>query len=158
MTRTATKEFVGRGFADFTVPVPLSVWLYLPKEDEVGTNAAVILDIPRSREKRLTIGGLHTGRKEVSHQLELRVWYTNDDSQVGGRVFEVLLSKVDDVLRGFNTPQAVSDPNTGEQSTVVYVAEEIDTAVSFPEAYEEGGSNLVFMAVKTATVVEHVEG
>lgn len=158
MSRLALKQFMAQVLADITEPMPCDVWTQLPKEDEVGTNAVIIALVPRSREKRKTISGLHSSIKEVEHMLELRVFWTNDESQQGGTQFDTLLQVVDRLVKAQSTPLMLTDPETGDQSQLIYLGEEIETVVPEPESVGDSASALMFSAVKSVQAVEYLQG
>jgi hypothetical protein len=157
MSRLAIKEYCRQQLALLDVPVPCAVLVQRPKEIEVGEQAVMVVQVPETKERRLT-ASRGVGRKELLHRVRLDLYWLAADEQAGGRAFDGLLEQVDAIFRSAAIPAAVSDPDTGAASVVVWIGEEIETTVEEPLLDESLAGLVVFAAQKTLPVTEHLVG
>ena len=157
MSRLAIKEFCRRQMALLDVPAPCAVLTQRPKAIGVGEQAVIVVGVPASKEERLTLGR-GSGRKRVDHQVRLDVYWLAADEQDGGDEFDGLLEQIDGIFRSVTIPAGVQDPATGASSVVVWIGEEIETAVDEPVLDGSLQGLVGFSARKTLLVTEHVTG
>lgn len=160
MTQLAVKTEIAKLFSDITSPVSCDVFIQMPREDQVGLKAILLISIKQSRESRESLG-FGIGIKQIQHSVSIQSWYVNDDPQVGGREFDVLISVIQKLLRGYGAPgaaQQISDPETGEQSQILWLGEEITSAIQTPEISEETSGEFIFSGVVNTVVVEQIQG
>jgi hypothetical protein len=113
--------------------------------------------VAESKERRLTLSR-GAGRKEVVHQVRLDVYWIAADEQQGGAAFDDLLEQIDGIFRAVAIPVAIADPDSGGQSVLLWIGEEITTIVDEPLLDESLQGHVVFAAQKTLAVTEHVVG
>ncbi len=157
MTRLAVKGYCQEQLALLDVPVSCAVLAQRPREIAAAEQAVIIVTLPESREERFTAPRL-AGRKQVTYGVGLEVYWVAADDQAGGAAFDQLLDQIDQRFRLAALPAAVQDPQSGEPSQIVFIAEEIATAVEEPLLVEELQGYIVFTARKTVQVVEHLTG
>lgn len=157
MTRLAVKSYCERLLALLDVPVPCAVLTQRPREISVGEQAVLLIALPASKEERFA-GPRPAGRKQVTHRVALDVYWVAADDQQGGESFDQLLEQIDALFRGATMPAAVRDPQSGTESQIVFIAEEIETAVNEPQLIEQLEGYIVFTAQKMVQVVEHTTG
>ena len=157
MSQLAVKRFCRRQLALLDVPVQAAVFSQRPRQVAVGDQAVVVITIPQSRERRLTLSR-GAGRKAIVHQVRLDIYWLATDEQDGGRQFDGLLARLDQLFRATPLPAALSDPESGEQSVLTAVGEEIDTRLEPPLLDEQGEGLVAFTAEKLLTITEHVTG
>lgn len=156
MSELAVKLYVQQQLALLDVPVDARVFSHRPKEVEIGEQAVVVITIPRSREKRLTIPR-GQGAKRIDHEVRLHCYMLHDDEQAGGRMFDGLKWQIDRQFRTALIPVVISDPDSGEQSGIVLIGEEIETRTEEPQMEAEFGT-AIFYAEVTLSVWENVQG
>ncbi|MCL4545104.1 MAG: hypothetical protein M1118_10990 [Chloroflexi bacterium] len=157
MSRLAVKEYCRQQLALLDVPVPCVVLAQRPREIAAAEQAVIIVTLPESREERFTAPRLF-GRKQVTYGAGLEIYWVAADDQAGGTAFDQLLDQIDQYFRLAALPVAIRDPQSGEESQIVFIAEEIATAVEEPLLVEELQGYIVFTARKTVQVVEHTTG
>ena len=157
MSQLAVKLYAQQQLALLDVPVQAAVFSQRPKQVAVGDQAVVVITCPESRERRLTVTR-GSGRKEVVHRLRLEVYWVAADEQTGGRAFDTLLWQLDNLFRSVAIPAAVSDPESGEASVVLFIGEAIETTLHEPVLDEAPQGLVAFSAEKVLTVTEHVTG
>ncbi|GEM_PF-6024082 len=150
MSRFAIKAYCRQQMALLDVPAPCAVLTQRPKEIEVGEQAVIVVNVPESKERRYTLNR-GFGRKQIEHRVAA-------DAQAGGQAFDSLLEQIDGIFRAVVIPANVSDPDSGGQSVIVWIGEEIDTTVEEPLLDESLQGMVVFSAQKQLAVTEHVAG
>lgn len=156
MSRLAVKAFVAQQLALLDIPVPLTVLTQRPKEVEVGIHAVVVIELPETKEMRLTLGRPN-GSKKVEHRVSLGIYWMGVDPTTGDR-FDELLDQMDDILRTTTIPVTLTDPQSGSKSQLVWIGEEIETRVHEPLLDESLEGLIVYSAEKTYAVWEQVTG
>ena len=68
------------------------------------------------------------------------------------------MEQIDGIFRTVTIPVAISDPDSGSQSVLVWIGEELTTSVAEPLLDESLQGLVVFTAQKTLAVTEHVTG
>lgn len=157
MSRSAIKAYCQRQLALLDIPVPCAVVTQRPKEIAVGEQAVVAIGVATSHEKRFTLSR-GAGRKQVEHQVRLDIYWVAADEQQGGEAFDDLLEQIDTIFRGVPIPANIQDPDSGAQSVILWIGEEIETAVDEPLLDESLQGLVVFTAMKTLAVTEHLTG
>ena len=157
MSVVAIKTYVQQQTALLDVPVTCEIFAQRPKEVEVGQNAIIVVNVPQSREKRLTMPRTY-GQKVIEHQVSLVVYWVSDDEQTGGQYFDGLLWQIDHIFRTTAIQATITDPDNGEQSVLDFVGENIDTRVDAPEFAGEDQSVVVFAAEKVLLLSERLVG
>ncbi|HEY8744820.1 MAG TPA: hypothetical protein VIU62_17155 [Chloroflexota bacterium] len=157
MSRLAVKAYCRQAMALLDVPVPCVVVTQRPREIAVGEQAVITINVPESKERRLTLSR-GAGRKEISHQVRLDIYWIAADEQQGGAAFDDLLEQIDGIFRTVTIPVAISDPDSGSQSVLVWIGEDLTTSVAEPLLDESLQGLVVFTAQKTLAVTEHVMG
>lgn len=160
MTQLAVKSEVARLLEKITSPVVCDVFTQLPREDEIGLNAVISVAVSSSSEKRETLG-FGIGMKRVQHTVECRLWWVSDDAQKGGRLFDTLVAIIQGIIRGYGAPgeaQSILDPETGEQSQILWLGESITTRIAPPELIGDSSSEVAFAATVGTIVVEQIQG
>ncbi len=157
MSRPAVKAFCRQAMALLDVPVPCAVVTQRPRQIEVGEQAVITIQVAESKERRFTLSR-GAGRKEIVHQVRLDIYWLAADEQQGGAAFDDLLEQIDGIFRTVTIPAAISDPDSGSQSVIVWIGEEVATAVEEPLLDESLQGLVVFTAQKTLAVTEHLTG
>lgn len=157
MSRLAIKTYCRRVMALLDVPVPCAVMTQRPREIAVGEQAVVAINVPESKERRFTLSR-GAGRKEIIHQVRLDIYWIAADEQQGGQAFDDLLEQIDAMFRGATIPANIADPDSGAQSVILWIGEEIATTVEEPLLDESLQGLVVFTAQKTLAVTEHLSG
>jgi hypothetical protein len=157
MTRLAVKAYCRQAMALLDVPVPCAVLTQRPREIAVGEQAVIAIGVPESNERRFTLSR-GAGRKEIAHQVRLDIYWVAADEQQGGEAFDDLLEQIDGIFRAVTIPVAISDPDSGSQSVIVWIGEALATTVDEPLLDESLQGLVVFSARKTLAVTEHVVG
>ena len=157
MTRLAIKAYCRQAMALLDVPVPCAVLTQRPREITVGEQAVIAIGVPESKERRFT-ASRGAGRKEIAHRVRLDIYWVAADEQQGGEAFDDLLEQIDGIFRAVAIPSAISDPDSGSQSVIVWIGEELTTTVEEPLLDESLQGLVVFAAQKTLAVTEHVVG
>ncbi|MGI8915207.1 MAG: hypothetical protein ACR2JY_15715 [Chloroflexota bacterium] len=157
MSRPAVKAFCRQAMALLDVPVPCAVVTQRPRQIEVGEQAVITIQVAESKERRFTLSH-GAGRKEIVHQVRLDIYWLAADEQQGGAAFDDLLEQIDGIFRTVTIPTAISDPDSGSQSVIVWIGEEVATAVEEPLLDESLQGLVVFTAQKTLAVTEHLTG
>lgn len=139
------------------VPVPCAIVTQRPRQIEVGEQAVVVINVAESKEGRFALSR-GAGRKEIVHQVRLDIYWIAADDQQGGAAFDGLLEQIDAIFRAVAIPAAIADPDSGSQSVIVWIGEEITTTVDEPLLDETLQGLVVFAARKTLAVTEHVTG
>lgn len=164
MSVLAVKEYVAAQLALLDVPVLASVWSQRPKQVTVGEQTVVIVTCPQSRERRLTGARARQGAptsgglKQIEHTIRLDVYWIAADEQAGGRWFDTLLDLLDQTYRAVTLPAALTDAETGGQSSISVLGEQIDTQREEPQLDESAEGVVAFTATKTLQVTEYVQG
>lgn len=157
MSRLAIKTYCRQAMALLDVPVPCAVVTQRPREIAVGEQAVIAINVPESKERRYTLSR-GTGRKEISHQVRLDIYWVAADEQQGGTAFDDLLAQIDGIFRTLPIPVDIRDPESGSQSVILWIGEEMTTSVQEPLLDESLQGLVVFTAQKTLAVTEHVSG
>lgn len=164
MSALAVKTWVAQQLSSLDVPVLASVWSQRPKQVAVGDQTVVIVTCPETRESRLTgpraRAGVPTsgGLKSLIRRVRLDVYWVAADEQAGGRAFDTLLETLVGVYRAVALPAALVDPDTGAQSSVGLIGEDMETRMEEPEQDRSQEGLVAFAAELTLTVVEYVQG
>lgn len=157
MSRLAIKHYCRQQLALLDVPAPCAVLTQRPKEIEVGEQAVIVVNVPESKERRYTLNR-GFGRKQIEHRVRLDVYWVAADAQTGGQAFDGLLEQIDGIFRTVVIPANISDPDSGGQSVIVWIGEEIDSAIEEPLLDETLQGMVVFSAQKQLAVTEHIGG
>ena len=157
MSRLAVKAYCRQAMALLDVPVPCVVVTQRPREIAVREQAVITINVPESKERRFTLSR-GAGRKEISHQVRFDIYWIAADEQQGGAAFDDMLEQIDGIFRTVTIPVAISDPDSGSQSVLVWIGEELTTSVAEPLLDESLQGLVVFTAQKTLAVTEHVTG
>lgn len=157
MSRLAVKSYCRQALALLDVPVPCVVVTQRPRQIAVGEQAVIAVSVAESKERRFTLSR-GAGRKEIVHQVRLDVYWIAADEQRGGVAFDDLLEQIDGIFRATTIPVAIADPDSGGQSVIVWIGEEITTIVDEPLLDESLQGLVAFTAQKTLAVTEHVVG
>lgn len=157
MSRLAVKSYCRQAMALLDVPVPCAIVTQRPRQIAVGEQAVIAVTVAESKERRLT-PSRGAGRKEVVHQVRLDVYWIAADEQQGGAAFDDLLEQIDGIFRAVTIPVTIADPDSGGQSVILWIGEEITTVVDEPLLDETLQGLVVFAAQKTLAVTEHVVG
>jgi hypothetical protein len=157
VSRLAVKSFCRQALALLDVPVPCAVVTQRPRQIDVGEQAVVAINVAESKERRFTLSR-GAGRKEIVHQVRLDIYWIAADDERGGAAFDDLLEQIDAIFRAVAIPAAIADPDSGGQSVIVWIGEEIATTVEEPLLDETVQGLVVFTAQKTLAVTEHVTG
>lgn len=164
MSALAVKEYVRQQLAALDVPVLASVWSQRPKQVPVGEQTVIVITDPDAREARLAGPRAQAGNpqsggaKTVTHRVRLDVYWVAADEQAGGRWFDTLLELIAQTFRGVALPAALTDPDTGAQSALALIGEEMETHRLEPELDQSVEGLVAFTAEVTLTAVEYVQG
>jgi len=157
MSRLAVKDYFRRQMALLDIPVPCAVLNQRPKEIAVGDQAVIVINIAHSKEVRFTMPRT-TGNKKIDHQVRLDLFWVSSDEQDGGNAFDQLLEQVDGIFRAAPMPESLTDPESGAPSTLLFVGEDIETAVNEPLLDESLLGMVVFTATKIVLATELTQG
>ena len=156
MSDLAIKTFLQITLANLTGQIPLTVWAQAPKRMVAGTDqCAVVINIPNVRETRISRprGG---GTKERMVTARLSFTWVYLDDQAGGQFFGLLLDAVDKLFNNLSLPVMVTDPVTGETTSLHDLGEQIDTTVADPQLDQGPENYMIYLAEKRLTLKEWV--
>lgn len=162
MTRLAVKAYVKDLLDDTSLVYPMLVETVIqrPKYVNVGGAASIIVYLAEERERRVALPR-GSGAKQIDDSIVLAITWATDDAELGGQQFDGLLALIDQVVRAvdFSTGAILlTDPETGEESALFAIGEEIKTTFYLPQTVGDELSTglMLFMAEKELSVVEMI--
>lgn len=125
------------GLTCATLP-PAQAWVLPPPVTQPADNPQIYVWGGRSDENRMTLPRFQ-GQKRVAHTVSLWIQWVSDSAPENVQQFPVFMDTIRLLLRSLPIPAQLTDPTTGEISTLLNLGERIIEEYGVPIALQSQG-------------------
>ncbi len=161
MSRLAIKQYIITQIAaqEAAIVNNTTTWTHVitmrqvPKFEKLGLGLFVITGPSRRVESRLS-GSRGAGQKKAIYRMRIWMHAAAKDDQVGGDDFDVAWENLLQVLRTINVQVGITDPETGVQSWLHEIGENIDDTIEEPR--QSANQGLIRLFGEALITVEEI--